>query len=79
MECPKCNGLMYTESILDFDRVSHLWKCINCGALIDPIILENRRASIALLAVSQEKQKAALPRLKKVGVGNVALRYASSN
>ena len=43
MKCPKCNGLMYTECLSDFMLVFDIWKCINCGALIDPTILKNKQ------------------------------------
>ena len=43
MKCPKCNGLMYTESFSDFMLAFDIWKCINCGALIDPPILKNKQ------------------------------------
>jgi len=86
MKCPKCNGLMYTESILEFDGVSHIWKCINCGAVIDPIILQNRMLfngphRIKVAIGPKEPEKECLPRLKRVAMRAVkaSARYASSN
>lgn len=46
MECPKCNGLMYVERLSDFFVVFHVWKCINCGALIDKTIIDNQRKNL---------------------------------
>lgn len=41
MDCPRCHGLMYLERLCDIGDVSYGWKCINCGALIDRIIMIN--------------------------------------
>ena len=46
MECPKCNGLMDLERFSDFFLVFYAWKCINCGAVIDKTIANNRRKSL---------------------------------
>ena len=48
MECPKCSGLMDLERFSDFFLVFYAWKCINCGAVIDKTIANNRRKSLAL-------------------------------
>jgi len=45
MKCPKCAGLMYGEKLSDFFVTFHVWKCINCGALMDETILDNHRKS----------------------------------
>jgi len=47
MDCPKCRGLMQLERMADFFLVFYAWKCINCGALIDKTIANNRRKSLA--------------------------------
>lgn len=49
MKCPKCSGLMYSERLSDFFVIFHVWKCINCGALMDKTILDNRKKSLAAL------------------------------
>ena len=36
--CLRCSGLMVVESCVDFP----LWRCVQCGELIDPVILRNR-------------------------------------
>jgi len=41
MECLRCQGLMYLERLCDMGDISYAWKCINCGALIDRIIMHN--------------------------------------
>ncbi len=45
MRCQKCNGWMCTERLSDFHSMFDLWRCVNCGARFDKIILENRKAS----------------------------------
>jgi len=60
MGCPKCKGLMMLERFSDFFRIFYAWKCINCGALIDRTISNNRQQSIAARH-SQTAQPVATP------------------
>jgi ribosomal protein L37AE/L43A len=46
MDCPKCKGLMQLERFSDFFLIFYAWKCINCGAVIDKTIANNRRKSL---------------------------------
>jgi len=55
MECPKCRGLMQMERMANFFLVFYAWKCINCGALIDKIIANNRRKCLATKALELAK------------------------
>jgi hypothetical protein len=46
MTCPRCRGLMvhyWFIELLDRTRLAHRegWRCINCGYLLDPVILQN--------------------------------------
>jgi len=46
--CARCGGLMVTEQCFDFlDDSGHLSffarRCVQCGELVDPVILRNRR------------------------------------
>jgi hypothetical protein len=50
MECPKCKGTMMLERFSDFFLVFYAWKCINCGAIIDQTICNNRKKSLAARA-----------------------------
>ena len=49
MRCPRCDGLMVREQFEDHgglgssDHEYAGWRCINCGALVDPVIAEHRR------------------------------------
>ena len=47
MNCQRCNGLMIHDSFLDLrDDTGRLgfdgWKCINCGEVVDPVVLTHR-------------------------------------
>ena len=53
MDCPKCKGLMMMERFSDFFLVFYAWKCINCGAIIDKTISNNRRSSLAAKAAKE--------------------------
>jgi hypothetical protein len=55
MECPKCKGFMELERFSDFFLIFYAWKCINCGAIIDKTIANNRRKSLE--ANTGEKKK----------------------
>jgi hypothetical protein len=33
---------MYSEMFCDFIRIFIGWKCLNCGEIIDPVIVNNR-------------------------------------
>lgn len=41
MDCNRCNGLMVLER--DGDR--RYWRCIQCGEVLDDVIVANRRKS----------------------------------
>jgi hypothetical protein len=59
MGCPKCKGLMMLERFSDFFLVFYAWKCLNCGAIIDRTISNNRKNSLAAKA-EKELQGAAV-------------------
>jgi hypothetical protein len=42
MECPKCQGLMITESLADGISNIKEWRCVNCGAILDAVIAQNQ-------------------------------------
>ncbi|WP_447980104.1 hypothetical protein [Candidatus Nitrospira bockiana] len=39
--CWRCGGLMVVEDYVEFP----VWRCVQCGEMIDPVILRNRRQS----------------------------------
>ena len=47
MGCPRCHNLMVEETFVDLQvspSVSSFtgWRCMICGEILDPIILQNR-------------------------------------
>jgi len=50
MGCQRCKGLMIPDSFVDFrDDTGHLmfkgWRCVNCGEVVDPLVLTHRMES----------------------------------
>ena len=49
MRCARCDGLMVHEEFEDFGGLGSSdleyagWRCINCGAIVDPVISAHRR------------------------------------
>ena len=49
MRCVRCRGLMVREKFEDLvglgpgDHEYAGWRCINCGAIVDPLHAEHRR------------------------------------
>ena len=49
MRCARCDGLMVREKFEDLgglglsDHEYAGWRCINCGAIVDPVIAAHRR------------------------------------
>ena len=45
MNCSKCHGLMVNDRIFDPEEAIFdlsVWRCLNCGETVDPLILKNR-------------------------------------
>ena len=60
MDCPKCKGLMMLERFSDFFLIFYAWKCINCGAIVDKTIANNRRKSLDAARVEPQKTETAI-------------------
>jgi len=60
MDCPKCKGLMQLERFSDFFLIFYAWKCINCGAVIDKTIANNRRKSLEARTVQTAETETTL-------------------
>lgn len=43
MTCGRCKGLMVNEWRPDFSPETYIWRCINCGSIVDPLIEQNRK------------------------------------
>jgi len=47
MMCTRCQGLMVRERFVDFRDTTGRndfagWRCLNCGEVVDPIVLTHR-------------------------------------
>ena len=42
MKCPRCSGTMLHDKFYGPNDQFWGWKCLICGEIIDPVILENR-------------------------------------
>jgi hypothetical protein len=52
MDCPKCQGLLMLERFSDVFLIFYAWQCINCGAVIDRTIANNRRNRVAAKSIA---------------------------
>ncbi len=46
MTCQRCRGFMIPEALLETwppEPISEVWRCINCGDIVDSTVLHNRR------------------------------------
>lgn len=51
-QCQRCGGFLVSYHCLDLenswgDRWCQTLRCVQCGELVDPIILQNRRRSLS--------------------------------
>lgn len=58
MTCQRCDGLMVRERYDDLELGSagyeiSGWRCLNCGAITDPVIATNRRHASAFSEKTQ--------------------------
>ncbi len=47
MGCPRCQSLMVQETFVDWESDTGAlyftgWRCITCGDIVDPLIVQNR-------------------------------------
>lgn len=47
MECRKCHGLMVSEWFFDSLDDACVWRCVNCGWVLDELIRRNRELAAA--------------------------------
>ncbi len=45
MRCHRCAGMITDEKIYGYCEYFFWWKCIPCGEIVDPVILDNKRSS----------------------------------
>ena len=59
MTCLRCDGLMVHEKFEDLDGLwssDHEftgWRCLNCGAIVDPVIAAHKRITSSVAASIQ--------------------------
>ena len=63
MKCHRCHGLMVVDYFIDIANSGHLWlcgwRCVSCGDVVDPEIMQHRRiqrARLARMARSSERK-----------------------
>jgi hypothetical protein len=42
-KCPRCRGAVIFDKFYSHHEQFWGWKCLICGEIVDPLILENRR------------------------------------
>ena len=54
MKCHRCHGLMVVDYFIDIANSGHLWlcgwRCVSCGDVLDPEIMQHRQIQRARLA-----------------------------
>jgi hypothetical protein len=43
-KCPRCNGAMVYERFQYMLELFYAWRCLNCGEIVDPVVVRNRGA-----------------------------------
>ena len=61
--CPRCGGLMVPDRYIDLlDDTGHLEftaaRCVSCGEVMDPVIIENRHRRIPLPKRGAKRERA---------------------
>ena len=51
MDCERCNGWMMPERRVGYSAGDELilglpWRCVNCGNVVDSVIIRNRAARV---------------------------------
>ncbi len=42
MKCCRCKGTMVAEKFYLWHEYFSGWRCVTCGEIVDPVIMENR-------------------------------------
>jgi len=50
VHCVRCQGMMIQDQVVRLDPIVHLnlWRCVNCGDLVDATVLQNRINPVTL-------------------------------
>ncbi len=55
MKCQKCGGVMNYEKFYGSSEEFFGWRCILCGEIVDPVILENRHQKKQSLSITSDE------------------------
>jgi hypothetical protein len=69
MNCQRCRGYMIRDSFVDLrDDTGRLmfegWRCINCGEVVDPVVLTHRMESPPTPYRSQTRDRRTWERIR---------------
>lgn len=72
MQCARCQGLMVKDRLVDLQESNssiwlHVWRCMNCGEVVDAHIVE-RRTMNRLAGRSSPPTSGAGPRRRHVAI-----------
>lgn len=57
MECPRCLGYMIITFHYDQECNQSFLRCVNCGKIIDPVILLNRKLGLKKLSRKSQPRR----------------------
>lgn len=71
MKCDRCEGLMLQDRFLDMEESFggmwlHAWRCLNCGHVVDSVILANRRRHVCLKSPDMRQEEVVLEEVSNV-------------
>ncbi len=46
MKCTRCGGYMFKDEFRQWGKVYTYYRCVLCGELVDPIIIQNRMEAV---------------------------------
>lgn len=62
MRCRRCQGLMVWDRFIDLAQTDRLWafvwRCVNCGEVLDAVILSHRRNASPLRKPAPNREQA---------------------
>ena len=61
MRCQRCQGWMITDHFMDILNVSGQmdftgWRCLNCGEIIDPVIVRHHQSAVSIPVKSSRRR-----------------------
>lgn len=58
MPCPRCRGLMVRSAYYgNWESMPTMLKCVNCGNVVDQLILRHQRERLALLGTFDRRAR----------------------